>query len=80
MTESSMIEKFSVTEMANLRNELLQAGVDSWQAQQLVAMFLAARGYGVRAELMPEAVSRLEVRGCSTECMQEALEAVALVM
>lgn len=80
MTDEKMIEKFPVAELASLRNDLLQSGIDSWQSQQMVATFLAGRGYGVDAELVPEAVARLEVGGCSAECMQEALERVALVM
>ena len=29
------VEKFSVTELSVLRNELLQNGLDSWQAAEL---------------------------------------------
>src|SRR5437870_804212 len=40
-------EKFSVAEVASLRNELLTKGLDSWQAAELFHMFLAGRGYGI---------------------------------
>ena len=80
MTGENRIQKFSDIELMSLRNGVLQAGIDSWQAQQLVATFLAGRGYGVDAELVPQAVQRLEGGGCMIECMQEALERVALVM
>ena len=45
-----MGEKFSVAEVAALRNELLQGGLDSFQTAELLKMFLAGRGYGVSPE------------------------------
>lgn len=80
MTGNNMVEKFSVTELANLRNELLRSGLDSWQAAEVVSNFLAGRGYGAISEDLRSAVHHLEGVGCSFERMQEVLETVALVM
>ena len=80
MTNESKIEKFAVTELAGLRTELLQSGVDSWQAAELVTAFLSGRGYGADPATVREAVLRLEGNACSLECMQQELESVAYVM
>jgi hypothetical protein len=80
MTEGSMVEKFAVNELANLRNELMQSGIDLWQAAEVLSAFLAGRGYGINADQARAAVMRLEGAGCSYECMQTELERVALVM
>jgi hypothetical protein len=75
-----MVEKFSVAEMSALRNELLEGGLDSWQAGELLQMFLTGRGYGVSPEAALQAASRVEVQGCSIESIQKELENLALVM
>jgi hypothetical protein len=80
MMAHGMVEKFPISELVNLRNELMQSGLDSWQAAQVVSMFLSGRGYGVNPENVSDAVTRLEGGGCGIECMQEVLEKVALVM
>ncbi len=80
MTEAGKIEKFAANELSNLRSELMQSGIDSWQAAEVLSAFLAGRGYGVIQELARDAVLRLEGAGCSHECMQTELERVALVM
>ena len=81
MTESSKIEKFSTTELVNLRNELMQSGIDSWQAAEVLHGFLTGRGYGVSAQNARDAIGRLvEPAGCSLDCMQEELERLAFVM
>jgi hypothetical protein len=80
MISNSMVEKFSVTELANLRNELLHAGLDSWQAAEVVTSFLSGRGYGTNSEDVRSEVHHLEGVSCSFERMQEVLEKVALVM
>ncbi|MGC2162029.1 MAG: hypothetical protein WA634_08990, partial [Silvibacterium sp.] len=66
--------------LSNLRNELMQSGIDSWQAAEVLSAFLAGRGYGVIPEQARDAVVRLEGAGCSHECMQSELEELALVM
>jgi hypothetical protein len=80
MTDNNMVEKFSVVELANLRNELLRSGLDSWQAAEVVSHFLAGRGYGANPEDLRTAVHHLEGVSCTFERMQEVLERVALVM
>ncbi|MFZ0631217.1 MAG: hypothetical protein WA399_01660 [Acidobacteriaceae bacterium] len=80
MTNEHKIEKFAANELAGLRTELLQSGVDSWQAAELVTVFLSGRGYGADPTMVREAVVRLEGNACSLECMQQELERVAFVM
>jgi hypothetical protein len=74
------VERFSVAEMSALRNELLEGGLDSWQAGELFQVFLAGRGYGVSPEAALSAASRVEGSGCSMETIQKELEGLALVM
>jgi hypothetical protein len=80
MANEVRVEKFAVNELTGLRTELLQSGVDSWQAAQLVTAFLSGRGYGADPATVREAVLRLEGKACSLECMQLELERVAYVM
>jgi hypothetical protein len=80
MANDSRIEKFPVSELAGLRTELLQSGVDSFQAAELVTRFLSGRGYGADPAMVREAVLRLEGNACSPECIQRELESVAWVM
>jgi hypothetical protein len=73
-------EKFNVTELAALRNDLLQGGIDSREAAELLQVFLIGRGYGVSPEAARDAASRVEGSGCSLEVIQKELESIALVM
>ena len=75
-----MAEKFSSGELAALRSELLQGGLDSWEAAQLLQVFLSGRGYGVSPEAALDAASRVEGAGCSLEAIQRELDRVAMVM
>jgi DNA repair protein RadC len=75
-----MAEKFSVSELAALRNELLLGGLDSLQAAELLQIFLKGRGYGVSPEAALDAASRVEGAGCSVDVLQKELETIALVM
>lgn len=74
------IEKFSAADLSSLREELMQSGLDHWQAAELIGSFLAVRGYGVSSTAARGAASRIESVGCSLKCMQEELEKLALVM
>jgi hypothetical protein len=74
------IEKFAEADLYGLREDLLQSGLDSWQAADLISSFLSGRGYGVSNHAARKAASRLELRGCSLQCMQEELEKLAFVM
>jgi hypothetical protein len=73
------IEKFSATELSNLRNELFRGQLDSWQAAELAANFLAGHGYGANSESLREAIANLETSRCSLDCLQSALEGVAYI-
>ncbi|HLJ77720.1 MAG TPA: hypothetical protein VKT75_09910 [Acidobacteriaceae bacterium] len=80
MADDSRIEKFAAVELAGLRTELLQSGMDSFQAAELLTTFLAGRGYGVDPTLARDAAMRLESMTCSLDCIQKELERVAFVM
>ncbi len=75
-----MGDKFSVAEVAALRNELLSGGLDSFQTAELLKMFLAGRGYGVSRESALDAAGRIEGTGCDVEALHKELESLALVM
>jgi hypothetical protein len=76
---SPQIEKFSAAELTNLRNELVRGQLDSWQAADLAANFLAGHGYGASAENLREAITSIEMSRCSIDCLQAALEGVAYI-
>jgi hypothetical protein len=78
--ERQRVEKFSEVELASLRMELTQAGLDSWQAAQVLSSFLAGRGYGVNHEHARKAVSRLEMGRWRYESLQAEIEKLAWVM
>ena len=80
MAGNERIEKFSMSELSRLRQELMQAGLDSWQAKELITSFLSNHGYGVNTDLLSDALLRLEGSPCSVDCIQTELERVALVM
>jgi hypothetical protein len=73
-------EKFTETDLSLLRDELMQSGLDHWQAGELISSFLTVRGYGVSHNAARGAASRIESVGCSLKFMQEELEKLALVM
>jgi hypothetical protein len=79
-TQLAAIEKFTLTDLSSLREELMQSGLDSWQAAELISSFLSVRGYGVSNHAARGAASRIESYRCSLQCMQEELEKLALVM
>jgi len=74
-------ERFSVTELTALRNDLLQGGlIDSREAAELLQVFLMGRGYGVSPQAAFDAAGRVEMSGCSIPVLQSELENLALVM
>ncbi len=75
-----MVEKFPTTELQDLRNGLLQSGLDTWQAAELISSFLSGRGFGVSRQRARAAGPRLEGISCALGHMQEELEKLALVM
>jgi hypothetical protein len=78
---TAMKETFTVTELAALRNDLIQGGmVDSREAAELLQVFLMGRGYGVSQQAALDAAGRVEISGCSLPVLQRELEGLALVM
>jgi hypothetical protein len=76
-----MREKFSVTELSALRNDLLQGGmVDSWEAAEVLQVFLMGRGYGVSTQAAIDAAGRVEMAGCSLPVLERELDGLAQVM
>jgi hypothetical protein len=76
-----MRDKFSVTELSALRNDLLQGGmVDSREAAEVLQVFLMGRGYGVSPQAAIDAAGRVEMAGCSLPVLERELEGLALVM
>jgi hypothetical protein len=73
------IEKFSAAELTNLRSELMRGQLDSWQAADVAANFLAGHGYGASAENLREVLISMEMTRCSIDCLQTALEGVAYI-
>ena len=80
MNSPSHIEKFPLLELQELRDGLLQNGLDSWQAAELISSFLSGRGYGVSRQSARDAVLRFEGIGHSIDCIQAELEKLAMVM
>jgi len=76
-----MKERFTVTELCALRNDLIEGGmVDSREAAELLQVFLAGRGYGVSQKAAIDAAGRGERAGCSLPVLERELEGLALVM
>jgi predicted ATPase len=73
-------QKFPEKELNTLLDELRQAGLDSFQAGELLLAFLKARGYGADAMDARVAASRLEPLICTLPRLQEALERLAWVV
>ncbi len=74
------MHRFSNTDLVSLRSDLLQSGLDSWQAAEMISSFMSGRGYGVSSQSALEAATRIESVGCSIESMHRELEKLALVM
>jgi len=78
---TAMKERFTTTELASLRSDLLQSGmIDSREAAELLQVFLMGRGYGVSPQAALDAAGRVEMAGCSMPVLRTELENLALVM
>jgi hypothetical protein len=74
-------DRFTMTELAALRSDLLQGGmIDSFEAAQLLQVFLTGRGYGVSQSAALDAAGRVEMAGCALPVLQHELENLAMVM
>jgi hypothetical protein len=81
MTAMNDKDRFTVTELTALRNDLIQGGmIDSYEAAELLQVFLMGRGYGVSPKAALDAASRVEMAGCALPVLQHELENLALVM
>jgi hypothetical protein len=74
------IERFSAKQLRNLRTALMDSGIDSWQAADLLSSFLTGLGYGISPQGARDAIARLEGTDRALDSMQEELERVAVVM
>lgn len=72
--------KFTEEDVADLRSELLQSGLDSWQAAELISSFLSTRGYGISAEGARDMLVGIDPQHTSVEAMHQKLESLALMM
>lgn len=73
-------QKFTAAEVAALRTDLLQMGMDHLHAAEMLSSFLVGRGYGVSRQRAREAVARLESAHCEVEAVRQELDMLALVM
>jgi len=74
-------DRFTTTELAALRNDLLQGGmIDSYEAAELLQVFLMGRGYGVSPKAALDAAGRVEMAGCAMPVLMHELENLAMVM
>ena len=81
MNEKNDKDRFTPTELAALRNDLLQGGMlDSYEAAELLQVFLMGRGYGVSPKAALDAAGRVEMAGCALPVLQLELENLAMVM
>ena len=75
-----MGEKFNISDVTDLRDELIQGGLDSLQSGELLQVFLMGHGYGVSRDAARDAASRMGGAGCSLDAIRQELEHLALVM
>jgi len=81
MTAMKDKDRFTMTELAALRSDLLQGGmIDSFEAAQLLQVFLMGRGYGVSPTAALDAAGRVEMAGYALPVLQYELENLAMVM
>jgi hypothetical protein len=74
-------DRFTATELSALRSDLLQGGmIDSYEAAELLQVFLMGRGYGVSPKAALDAAGRVEMAGCALPVLQLELENLAMVM
>ena len=75
-----IIEKFTKTEVSDLRIRLLQMIPDPLEIAEILQCFLMSRGYGVSSNIAIDAASKMGAAGCSMAAIEKELETVALVM
>jgi hypothetical protein len=75
-----MGQKFNISDVMNLRNELIEGGLDTVQSGELLQVFLMGHGYGVSRDAARDAAGRMGGAACSLEEIHQELERLALVM
>jgi hypothetical protein len=75
-----MGHKFNLSDVMNLRNELIGGGLDTVQSGEVLQLFLMGHGYGVSRDAARDAAGRMGSTACSLEAMHQELERLALVM
>jgi hypothetical protein len=78
--DPTVMEKFTPSDVMGLRTELLQSGLDTFQAAEIVVTFLNGRGYGISPREARHVASTIEGLGSKPEQIQAELERVARVM
>ena len=78
--DRSNAEKFTPSDLMTLRSELLQSGVDTFQAGEILTSFLSGRGYGISSHEARRVASEIERLGCKPEDIHAELDRVARVM
>jgi hypothetical protein len=73
-------EKFTNSEVSVLRYQLLRTFPDPLEVAEILRGFVVTQGYGISSTTALDAATRIGASGCSFAAVQEALEAVALVM
>jgi hypothetical protein len=75
-----MRDKFTATEVAAFRRDLMNAGLDWFQTAEVIRVFIVQHGYGVSSETALEAARRIDGTGCNMDSLHRELERLALVM
>ena len=73
-------EQFSHDELATLRQELKQGGLDTFQCGAVLSSFLASKGYGVSSDRARAALNGMGPAHFTLPGLQEELEKLAFVM
>ncbi len=74
------LEIFKAADLRTLRDELRGAGLDSFQAAELIGAFLTQRGYGVSTLEARMVAGRMEFLGGDLAAMRLELNQIALMM
>ena len=72
--------KFSSVEVATLKRDLLHGELDSFEAAQVIKMFVAEHGYGISPDRAWDAAMSFDSSGRDMELFHRELEASVLVM
>jgi hypothetical protein len=70
---------FDQQEVATLRNELRECGLDCWQAGELIEKFVRCRGYGISSRAARDLALHFD-SSLPLEDVTKQLESAALVM